>query len=87
MQVAQHPLAESRLTALQIIGPLAFEGLVEAQPVYLVCMGDESAMPTGQGGGIVVADVFGVFDVLSNFIGIVVAFLWNYFINRNWTWK
>jgi dolichol-phosphate mannosyltransferase len=31
--------------------------------------------------------VFGVYDVLSNFIGIVVAFLWNYFINRNWTWK
>jgi putative flippase GtrA len=28
-----------------------------------------------------------VYDVLSNFIGIVVAFLWNYFINRNWTWK
>jgi dolichol-phosphate mannosyltransferase len=31
--------------------------------------------------------VFGVYDLLSNFIGIVVAFLWNYFINRNWTWK
>ena len=31
--------------------------------------------------------VFGVFDLLSNFIGIVVAFLWNYFVNRNWTWK
>jgi len=30
---------------------------------------------------------FGVFDVLSDFIGIVIAFLWNYFINRNWTWK
>ena len=30
---------------------------------------------------------FGVYDLLSNFIGIVVAFLWNYFINRNWTWK
>ncbi len=30
---------------------------------------------------------FGVFDVLSNFIGIVIAFLWNYFINRNWTWR
>lgn len=29
----------------------------------------------------------GVHDLLSNFIGIVVAFLWNYFINRNWTWK
>ncbi len=31
--------------------------------------------------------VFGVYDLLSNFIGIIVAFLWNYFINRNWTWK
>jgi len=31
--------------------------------------------------------LFGVYDLLSNFIGIVVAFLWNYFINRNWTWK
>jgi dolichol-phosphate mannosyltransferase len=26
-------------------------------------------------------------DILANFIGIVVAFLWNYFINRNWTWR
>jgi dolichol-phosphate mannosyltransferase len=31
--------------------------------------------------------VFSVFDVLSDFIGIVIAFLWNYFINRSWTWK
>jgi len=31
--------------------------------------------------------VFGVYDLLSNFIGIVAAFLWNYFVNRNWTWK
>jgi dolichol-phosphate mannosyltransferase len=31
--------------------------------------------------------LFGVYDLLSNFIGIVVAFLWNYFVNRNWTWK
>ncbi len=31
--------------------------------------------------------VSGVYDLLSNFIGIVVAFLWNYFVNRNWTWK
>jgi len=31
--------------------------------------------------------VFGVYDLLSNFIGIVVAFLWNYSVNRNWTWK
>jgi dolichol-phosphate mannosyltransferase len=30
---------------------------------------------------------FGVFDILADFIGIVIAFLWNYFINRNWTWK
>jgi dolichol-phosphate mannosyltransferase len=30
---------------------------------------------------------FGVYDLLSNLIGIVAAFLWNYFINRNWTWK
>ena len=31
--------------------------------------------------------LFGVYDLLSNFIGIVVAFLWNYFVNRNWTWR
>jgi dolichol-phosphate mannosyltransferase len=31
--------------------------------------------------------VCGVYDLLSNFIGIVVAFLWNYSVNRNWTWK
>ncbi len=31
--------------------------------------------------------VFGVYDLLSNFIGIVAAFLWNYFVNRKWTWK
>jgi dolichol-phosphate mannosyltransferase len=31
--------------------------------------------------------VFGVYDLLSNFIGIVIAFLWNYYVNRNWTWK
>ncbi len=31
--------------------------------------------------------VFGVYDLLSNFVGIVVAFLWNYFFNRNWTWR
>ena len=30
---------------------------------------------------------FGVYDLLSNFIGIVVGFLWNYYVNRNWTWK
>jgi dolichol-phosphate mannosyltransferase len=31
--------------------------------------------------------IFGVYDLLSLFIGIVVGFLWNYFVNRNWTWK
>jgi dolichol-phosphate mannosyltransferase len=31
--------------------------------------------------------VIGVYDLLSNFIGIVLGFLWNYFVNRNWTWK
>jgi dolichol-phosphate mannosyltransferase len=31
--------------------------------------------------------LFGVYDLLSNFIGIVVAFLWNYSVNRNWTWR
>jgi dolichol-phosphate mannosyltransferase len=31
--------------------------------------------------------VFGVYDLLSLFIGIVIGFLWNYFVNRNWTWK
>ena len=31
--------------------------------------------------------VFGVYDILSDFIGIVLAFLWNYFFNRSWTWK
>ncbi|MFA5308262.1 MAG: glycosyltransferase family 2 protein [Dehalococcoidales bacterium] len=31
--------------------------------------------------------VTGLYDLLANFIGIVVAFLVNYFINRNWTWK
>jgi dolichol-phosphate mannosyltransferase len=31
--------------------------------------------------------VAGLYDLLSNLIGIAVAFLVNYFINRNWTWK
>jgi dolichol-phosphate mannosyltransferase len=31
--------------------------------------------------------VAGLYDLLSNLIGIAVAFLCNYFINRNWTWK
>jgi dolichol-phosphate mannosyltransferase len=32
-------------------------------------------------------DVFGVYYLLSNLIGIAVAFIWNYFINSLWTWK
>ena len=31
--------------------------------------------------------VFGVYDILADFIGIVFAFLWNYFFNRSWTWR
>jgi dolichol-phosphate mannosyltransferase len=31
--------------------------------------------------------VFGVYDLISLFIGIVIGFLWNYFMSRNWTWK
>lgn len=31
--------------------------------------------------------VFGVYDAISLAIGIIVAFLINYFVNRNWTWK
>jgi dolichol-phosphate mannosyltransferase len=30
---------------------------------------------------------FGLYDMLSLFIAIVVAFLWNYFVNRHWTWR
>jgi len=30
---------------------------------------------------------FGWHDILSDFLGIVVASLWNYFVNRNWTWR
>ena len=30
---------------------------------------------------------FGVVDVLAKFIGILVAFLWNYFVNVKWTWR
>ena len=30
---------------------------------------------------------FSVFDILADGIGIVLAFTWNYFINRSWTWK
>jgi dolichol-phosphate mannosyltransferase len=32
-------------------------------------------------------EVFGVYYLLSNLIGIVVAFLWNYLVNTWWTWK
>ena len=32
-------------------------------------------------------DVFGVYYLVSNIIGILVAFIWNYFVNRHWTWK
>jgi dolichol-phosphate mannosyltransferase len=32
-------------------------------------------------------EVFGVYYLLSNLIGILVAFLWNYLANTWWTWK
>jgi dolichol-phosphate mannosyltransferase len=32
-------------------------------------------------------DVFGVYYLVSNIIGIAAAFIWNYFINRHWTWR
>jgi dolichol-phosphate mannosyltransferase len=31
--------------------------------------------------------VFGVYYLISNLIAIVVAFLWNYFVNSWWTWR
>jgi len=31
--------------------------------------------------------VLGVYDLISNLIGIAVATLWNYFMNRRWTWQ
>lgn len=31
--------------------------------------------------------VFGVYYLLSNLIGVFVAFLWNYFTNKKYTWK
>jgi dolichol-phosphate mannosyltransferase len=31
--------------------------------------------------------IFGIYDLLSLLLGIVAGFLWNYFVNRNWTWK
>ncbi len=30
---------------------------------------------------------FGMWDLLAKFIGILVAFLWNYFFNVKWTWR
>ena len=30
---------------------------------------------------------FGVVDVLAKLIGILIAFLWNYFANSKWTWR
>ena len=32
-------------------------------------------------------EVFNVYYLISNIIGIVVAFSWNYFFSRNWTWR
>jgi dolichol-phosphate mannosyltransferase len=32
-------------------------------------------------------DVFGVYYLVSNLVGIVIAFLWNYFLNTWWTWR
>lgn len=32
-------------------------------------------------------EVFGLYYLLSNLIGIVVAFIWNYVLNIAWTWK
>jgi dolichol-phosphate mannosyltransferase len=31
--------------------------------------------------------VFGIYYLISNLIAIVIAFLWNYFFSRNWTWR
>ncbi|ODS40675.1 MAG: hypothetical protein A7315_02345 [Candidatus Altiarchaeales archaeon WOR_SM1_79] len=30
---------------------------------------------------------FGVMDVLAKFIGIIIAFVWNYLLNVKWTWR
>lgn len=32
-------------------------------------------------------EVLGIYYLISNLIGIVAAFLWNYFVNLGWTWK
>lgn len=36
---------------------------------------------------ILFTSVFGLHYLLSNLIGIAIAFVWNYFINSIWTWK
>jgi dolichol-phosphate mannosyltransferase len=35
----------------------------------------------------VLTSVLGVHYLLSNLVGIVIAFLWNYLVNTWWTWK
>ncbi len=30
---------------------------------------------------------FGVMDIMAKFIGILIAFIWNYFMNVRWTWR
>lgn len=30
---------------------------------------------------------FGIWDVLAKFIGIIIAFIWNYLLNVKWTWR
>lgn len=32
-------------------------------------------------------EALGIYYLISNLIGIVAAFLWNYFVNLGWTWK
>jgi putative flippase GtrA len=31
--------------------------------------------------------LLGVPDIFAKFIGILVAFVWNYFFNARWTWR
>ena len=33
------------------------------------------------------ADIFGVYYLIANLVGILIAFIWNYAINRHYTWK
>jgi dolichol-phosphate mannosyltransferase len=33
------------------------------------------------------ADVFGVYYLVANLTGILIAFAWNYAINRHYTWR